>query len=46
MPVKKALGNVRVVTKKVKESQIQKAVTEVNKLSIMRGKAVVVRIEA
>ncbi|MBI5779244.1 MAG: homoserine dehydrogenase [Planctomycetes bacterium] len=44
MPVKKALGNVRVVTKKVRESQIQKALAEVNKLSIMRGKAVVVRI--
>lgn len=44
MPVKKALGNVRVVTKKVKESQIQKALAEVNRLSIMRGKAVVIRI--
>jgi len=44
MPVKKALGNVRVVTKQVKESQIQKAVLEINRLSIMRGKAVVVRI--
>lgn len=46
MPVKKALGNVRVVTKKVKESQIQKALAEINRLSIMRGRAVVVRIEA
>ena len=44
MPVKKALGNVRVVTKKVRESQIQKALVEINRLSIMRGKAVVVRI--
>lgn len=45
VPVKKALGNVRVLTKKSKESEIKKAISEINRLPIMRGRAVIIRIE-
>lgn len=45
VPVKKALGNVRVLTKKSKESEIKKAISEINRLPIMRGRAVMIRIE-
>jgi homoserine dehydrogenase len=45
VPVKKALGNVRVLTKKAKEAEIRKAISEINRLPIMRGKTVIIRIE-
>ncbi|MBI5969423.1 MAG: homoserine dehydrogenase [Deltaproteobacteria bacterium] len=45
VPVKKALGNVRVLTKKAKESEIKRAISEINRLPIMRGRAVIIRIE-
>lgn len=45
VPVKKALGNVRVLTKKAKEAEIKKAISEINRLPIMRGKTVIIRIE-
>ncbi|MFA5794346.1 MAG: homoserine dehydrogenase [Candidatus Brocadiia bacterium] len=44
VPVKKDLGNVRILTRKTTEAQIKKAVTEINRLSIMRGRAVIIRI--
>lgn len=45
VPTKRALGHVRVLTKKTKESEIQKALSEISRLSIMRGKPVVINIE-
>jgi homoserine dehydrogenase len=45
VPTKRALGHVRVLTKKAKESEIKKALSEISRLSIMRGKPAVIRIE-
>lgn len=45
VPTRKDLGNVRILTRSATESAVKKALTEINKLAIMRGKAVVIRIE-
>lgn len=45
VPTKKALGNVRILTRPARESQITRALSEINRLAIMRGKATVIRIE-
>lgn len=45
VPTRKDLGNVRILTRQATESAVKKALTEINKLAIMRGKAVVIRIE-
>ncbi|MBI4713309.1 MAG: homoserine dehydrogenase [Planctomycetes bacterium] len=45
VPTKKQLGNVRILTRPAKESQLKQALSEINRLAIMRGKATVIRIE-
>ncbi|MFH1226602.1 MAG: homoserine dehydrogenase [Planctomycetota bacterium] len=42
--IKKDLGNVRILTKKATEAQIKNAISEINRLAIIRGKIVVIQM--